>query len=148
VAILARHRAAGEAHRTEAARAYGVPMKFDSFTVVLLALRDDAPILDRAATGALQDAHLSYLADLHDSGALLAAGPLLGDETRAFSGLNMFKTDLATAIRLAASDPAVIAGRFAVVAQSWAVPSGAMTFKHARLPRSMADLDDETDEIG
>jgi uncharacterized protein len=118
-------------------------MRFDSFTVVLLELRADAPKLDSAATQALQDAHLSYLADLHDSGALLAAGPLLGAATRTFYGLNLFAADLETAVRLAENDPAVLAGRFRVVAQPWAVPGGAMSFAHTRLPRSMADVDED-----
>jgi uncharacterized protein YciI len=120
-------------------------MKFDSFTVVLLELRGDAPKLDEAATAALQDAHLSYLADLHDSGALLACGPLLGAPggVRPFQGLNLFKTDLGTALRLAEADPAVQAGRYRLAAQPWAVPGGAMSFAHTRLPRSMADVDED-----
>jgi uncharacterized protein YciI len=117
-------------------------MTFESFTVVLLELRDDAPTLDEHATADLQDAHMSYLADLHDSGALLACGPLLGGPARDFHGLNLFKTDVETAVRLAEADPAVIAGRFRIVAQPWAVPSGAMSFAHTRLPRAMAELDD------
>jgi uncharacterized protein YciI len=118
-------------------------MLFDSFTVVLLELRPDAPKLDAAATQALQDAHLSYLADLHDAGTLLACGPLLGAANRAFYGLNIFATDPETAARLAAQDPAVLAGRFRVVTQPWAVPAGAMSFSHTRLPRSMADVDED-----
>jgi uncharacterized protein YciI len=116
-------------------------MRFDYFTVVLLELRLDAPKLDPTASAALQDAHMAHVADLHDSGAVIAAGPLLG-EARAFQGLTLFATDLETALALCARDPAVIAGRFRVVAQPWAVPGGAMSFTHTTLPRSMADLDD------
>jgi uncharacterized protein YciI len=117
-------------------------MRFDSFTVILLELRGDAPVLSKEATQALQDAHMSYLADLHDTGALLACGPLLGAADRSFYGLNLFASDVETAVRLSDNDPAVLAGRFRVVAQPWAVPGGAMSFTHTRLPRSMADLDD------
>ena len=53
-------------------------MEFDEFTVVLLRLRPDAPQLDDEAATALQDAHLSHLAKLHEQGHLLAAGG--GDE--------------------------------------------------------------------
>jgi uncharacterized protein YciI len=142
-------------------------MLFDSFTVVLLELRADAPKLDDAATAALQDAHMSYLADLHDAGTLLACGPLLaadltetaepaqtvepaqtaeptaGRANLAFRGLNLFACAPARARELAANDPAVLAGRFRPVIAPWAVPAGAMSFAHTRLPRSMADLDDD-----
>ena len=118
-------------------------MRFDTFTMVLLELNPDRPKLDADATAALQDAHMSYLADLHDRGALLACGPLLGAADRSLHGLSLFASDVETALQLCESDPAVIAGRYLVVALPWAVPGGAMSFRHTRLPRSMADLDDE-----
>ena len=45
-------------------------MRFDEFTVSLL-VTGSTPNTD-----ALQDAHLAHLAALHESGSLLAAGPL------------------------------------------------------------------------
>src|SRR4030081_2873265 len=59
-------------------RIYNRDMQFDRFTVALLMLRPDAPELDDAAATELQDAHMAHLADLHDAGYLVAAGPLLG----------------------------------------------------------------------
>ena len=59
-------------------------MEFDHLTVALLVLGPDAPKLDEEAAAALQDAHMSHLADLHDAGHLLAAGPL-SDESSAAS---------------------------------------------------------------
>jgi uncharacterized protein len=41
-------------------------MQFDRFTIALLVLRPDAPQLGAEAAAALQDAHLAYLAELHD----------------------------------------------------------------------------------
>ncbi len=57
-------------------------MQFDRYTITLLVLRPDAPVLADDALNALQDEHMSYLADLHDAGYLLAAGPLLGAPDR------------------------------------------------------------------
>lgn len=45
-------------------------MQFDRFTIALLILRDDAPKLDKEAAATLQDAHLAYLAGLHEAGHL------------------------------------------------------------------------------
>ncbi len=157
----------GSPTRAGPLRGYRREMVFDSFTVVLLELRADAPKLDHAATQALQDAHLSYLADLHDAGSLLACGPLLAPESsqaveprrapeasrtaaatdgeagHTFRGLNLFACEPAKARQLADNDPAVLAGRFRPVIQRWAVPAGAMSFAHTKLPRSMADLDED-----
>ena len=57
-------------------------MEFDSFTVSLLVLRDDAPEWDEETADAMQDAHLDHLANLHEQGHLLAAGPLGHDRFR------------------------------------------------------------------
>lgn len=82
-------------------------MKFDQFTVVLLVLRPDAPRLDDAAAARLQDAHLAYLAELHEAGHLLAAGPLSDD---GFRGLCLLTVGPDEAHRLTEQDPAVRAG--------------------------------------
>jgi uncharacterized protein YciI len=50
-------------------------VEFDRLTIVLLIVRPDGPELDEEASAALQDAHLSHLADVHEAGYLLAAGP-------------------------------------------------------------------------
>jgi uncharacterized protein YciI len=49
-------------------------VEFDSFTVSLLVLRDDAPVWDDETATSMQDAHLDHLATLHEQGHLLAAG--------------------------------------------------------------------------
>ena len=66
-------------------------MEFDHLTVTLLVLRPDAPKLDEEAAAALQDAHMAHLADLHESGQLLAAGPLADEK---FRGLSILRVDV------------------------------------------------------
>jgi uncharacterized protein len=111
-------------------------MEFDHFTVTLLVLRDDAPALDDEAAAALQDAHLAHLAELHEAGHLLAAGPLSDDK---FRGLSILRTGVDEARALKEADPAVRAGRFSVKVMPWTVPSGAMSFTRTRFPRSIAE---------
>ena len=112
-------------------------MEFDRWTVVLLLLRPDAPQLDDQAAEALQDAHLSHLADLHDAGHLVAAGPLRGQEP--YRGLTILNVDPERARQLKEADPAVRAGRFSLRILSWMVPAGAVSFAPARFPRSSAE---------
>ncbi|HEU5160000.1 MAG TPA: YciI family protein [Streptosporangiaceae bacterium] len=113
-------------------------MKFDHFTVVLLVLRPDAPRLDEAAAAALQDAHLAHLAELHQAGHLLAAGPL-SDE--GFRGLSLFTVAPEEARRLAERDPAVRAGRLEPKVIPWMVPAGALSYSPTRFPRSIAEAE-------
>jgi uncharacterized protein YciI len=112
-------------------------MEFDHWTVVLLLLRPDAPQLDDEAAEALQDAHLSHLADLHDAGHLVAAGPLRGHEP--YRGLTILNVDPERARQLKEVDPAVRAGRFSLQVLTWMVPAGAVSFGPARFPRSSAE---------
>ncbi|MCH5677892.1 YciI family protein [Streptomyces gilvus] len=114
-------------------------MDFDTVTVALLVLRPDAPKLDEEAAAALQDAHMAHIADLHESGHLLAAGPLLGEDDETFRGLTILNTGPERALQLMQADPAVEAGRFAVKVLPWMVPAGAMAFSAARFPHSMAE---------
>jgi hypothetical protein len=114
-------------------------MDFDRFTITLLVLRDDAPELTPEQQAALQDAHMSHLADLHEAGYLLAAGPLL-DPGSLFRGLSILKTGVDEARALKQRDPAVQAGRYRIVALPWMVPGGAMSFHAATFPRSMSEV--------
>jgi uncharacterized protein YciI len=112
-------------------------VEFDQFTIALLVLRPDAPQLDDAAAAALQDAHLSHLADLHEAGHLLAAGPLSDEK---FRGLSILNVDPERARELKEQDPAVRAGRFSVKVIPWIVPAGAVSFSPTRFPRSVAEV--------
>ncbi len=114
-------------------------MEFDRFSVALLVLRPDRPRLDEKAEAALQNAHMAHLADLHEAGYLLAAGPLLGGSEEAFRGLTILNVDPEKARSLKEQDPAVQAGRFSVRILPWIVPRGAMHFSRTRFPRSMTE---------
>ena len=112
-------------------------MEFDTFSVSLLVLRDDAPDWDEETANAMQDAHLDHLANLHEQGHLVAAGPLGHDKIRGLSILTV-APDEARALKEA--DPAVRAGRFDVVVVPWQVPAGAVLFTPTRFPHSIADV--------
>jgi len=114
-------------------------MEFDRFSIALLVLRPDRPRLDQEAEAELQDAHMAHLADLHEAGYLLAAGPLLGGSDEAFRGLTILNVEPEKARVLKEQDPAVKAGRFSVKILPWIVPRGAIHFSHAHFPRSMAE---------
>jgi uncharacterized protein len=113
-------------------------MDFDQLTVALLILREDAPVLTTEEEAELQDAHMSYLTDLHEAGHLHAAGPLL-DPSSAYRGLMILSVGVAEALALSEHDPAVRAGRFRVMAYPWMVPGGAISFTPTRFPRSVAE---------
>jgi len=114
-------------------------MEFDRFTVALLTLRPDAQQLGEQAENALQDAHMAFLAGLHEAGYLLAAGPLLGAADREFRGLSILNVDPEHALALKQEDPAVKAGRYHIRVFPWIVPAGAMAFSPTRFPRSMEE---------
>lgn len=111
-------------------------MEFDRFSVALLILREDAPQLEEIDATDLQDAHMSHLADLHEAGYLLAAGPVMHEDVR---GVCIFKSEPETAQQLMDEDPAVRNGRFEVQVMPWLVPEGAMSFAPSRFPRSLAE---------
>ncbi len=114
-------------------------MEFDRFSIALLVLRPDHPRLDKEAEAALQDAHMAHLADLHEAGYLLAAGPLLGGSDEVFRGLTILNVEPEKARLLKEQDPAVRAGRFSVKVLHWMVPRGAVHFSRTRFPRSIAE---------
>ena len=113
-------------------------VQLDRFTIALLILRPDAPILDEEAAARLQDAHMAHLADLHEAGVLVAAGPLFDEK---FRGLSILNVEPERALALKEQDPAVIAGRFSVKVIPWMVPAGAMSFAKTRFPRSISEVE-------
>jgi uncharacterized protein YciI len=115
-------------------------LQLERFTVALLILRPDAPELDEESAAELQDAHMAHLADLHEAGHLVAAGPLLDEK---FRGLSILRVEPERARELKEQDPAVRAGRFSVKVMPWLVPAGAISFSPTRFPRSVAEV--ETD---
>jgi uncharacterized protein len=114
-------------------------VEFENYTIVLLVTNPAAPPLLSEERTAIQDAHLSHLADLHEAGHLCAVGPL-SDENGELRGLGILNVDPQRARELNELDPAVRAGVFLVRTISWRVPAGAMHFTPTRMPRSVADV--------
>ena len=120
-------------------------MQFDHYTITLLMLRPDGPVMNDAAADALQSQHLAHLAELHDQEQLLAAGPLLGPPDREFRGLSIWKPEPEEVLHLITEnpDPSVVAGRLNQLVIPWMVPAGALAFKHTFFPRSVDDARSE-----
>jgi uncharacterized protein len=115
-------------------------MEFDTFTAVLLESRPNAPHLDEKDADALQDAHMAYLATLHEQGRLQAAGPLLVAPDDPLRGLCLLRAPVHEADALFANDPAVRAGRLTARTIPWMVPKGAVAFSPARFPHAQSEL--------
>jgi len=116
-------------------------MEFDQFSIALLVTPRDAPPLSEQEEAALQDAHMDHLARLHEAGSLLAAGPLGAGADSDYRGLSILNVPVDQARTLTEADPAVRAGRFAVIVLPWMVPAGALQFELAtRFPHSVAEV--------
>lgn len=114
-------------------------MRFDRYTVILLTLRPDAPVMTDEQAAELQDRHLAHGADLQDRGLVLARGPLTEQDDERFRGFSIWSVDAATAREHAEADPAVRAGRLAVNVMTWMMPAGNIQFIQVRAPRSVAE---------
>ncbi|MEI6867534.1 MAG: YciI family protein [Actinomycetes bacterium] len=112
-------------------------MEFDQFSLCFLVAKPNPPEMSPAVAGELQNAHMSHLADLHESGDLLAAGPT---GNPAYRGVCLFRTEVEQTKELISADPAVQAGWFEITVIPWLVPSGAMSFSTTSFPRSMAEV--------
>ena len=125
-----------------APRHYHRAVEFDRYTVVLLVTPEHPPELSEEEADRLQDAHLAHLAELHERGILLAAGPVgdLSQPRRRYRGLSLLRCDPDEALRLKGEDPAVQAGVFELVAMPWLVPGGALRFAATTFPRSADDV--------
>ena len=115
-------------------------MRFDRYTVILLTLRPDAPVMTDEQAAELQDRHLAHGAALQDRGLVLARGPLVEQDNESFRGFSVWSVDAAAAREHAEADPAVRAGRLAVNVMTWMMPAGNIQFSQVRAPRSMAEV--------
>lgn len=113
-------------------------MALDSFTLLLLVTRGDAPPQTDAERAATQDAHLSHLADLHETGHLVAAGPVQDPGGR-LRGIGIFACDAERAAALMEDDPAVVAGWFSLELLPWFAPAGTVELSAAPFPRSAVE---------
>jgi len=118
-------------------------MRFDRYTVILLTLRPDAPVMTDDEAADLQDRHLAHGAGLQDRGLVLARGPLVDQDDERFRGFSIWSVDQATARQHAEADPAVLAGRLAVQVMTWMMPAGNLGFSKVHPPRSLAEAADD-----
>ncbi|WP_020523925.1 YciI family protein [Catelliglobosispora koreensis] len=115
-------------------------MRFDRYTVILLTLRADAPVMTEEEAAELQDRHLAHGADLHERGLILVRGPLVDQDDEQFRGFSVWSVDPETAREHAEADPAVRIGRLAVNVMTWMMPAGSIQFTKVRSPRSIAEV--------
>ena len=114
-------------------------MRFDRYTVILLTLREDAPVMTDEQATELQNRHLAHGANLQERGLVLARGPLTEQDDERFRGFSIWSVDQATARTHAEADPAVRAGRLAVSVMTWLMPAGNIQFSTVRPPHSLAE---------
>ncbi len=114
-------------------------MNFDRYALALLLRHPQAPHHGAAKETRIQNAHMSFLGDLHEAGYLLVAGPVLGDPGRELCGRSILRVGSERVCKLKPQDPAVRAGAYRIETFDWMVPSGLMTFSPGRLPRSLAE---------
>ncbi|HZM77986.1 MAG TPA: YciI family protein [Candidatus Limnocylindrales bacterium] len=114
-------------------------MRFDRYTVILLTLRPDAPVMTDEEAAELQDRHLAHGADLQERGLVLARGPLTEQDDERYRGFSIWSVDPKTARQHAEADPAVQIGRLAVNVMMWMMPAGNIQFTKVRPPRSIAE---------
>src|SRR5919204_3973872 len=113
-------------------------MEFDRFTVVFLTTPAEPPELDEQTEAAVDDGHLNHLAELHEAGHLIAAGPLRDPGGR-LRGISIFNVETDEARRLSEEDPAVRAGVFELEVIPWMIPAGALAWAPARFPHSVRE---------
>lgn len=115
-------------------------MRFEELVLVRLVRPDDWAPLPADEEVRVQDAHLAAVADLHDRGLLLVAGPAEGHDERV-RGFAVMTCGLEEARELWARDPAVLAGRFVAGCTGWLVPAGMIVAGPGSPPRSVAEAE-------
>ena len=97
-------------------------MKFQRLSVVRLCSPDN-PLPDSPDDERIQAAHLAYLAGLRDEGIIALNGPIRFKDSREFRGMSVYTVDAEEARAYALADPAVKAGWFKIVVDSWWLPA-------------------------
>jgi uncharacterized protein YciI len=97
-------------------------MKFQRLSLIQLrspeVVPPDSPDDDR-----IQAEHIAYLGALRECGIIALNGPVRFKDSPKFRGLTIYTVDVEEAREYAMADPAVKAGWFEVVADSWWVPT-------------------------
>ena len=92
---------------------------FDRYTLVLLRRPAQAPDLPEEELDRLQEAHLAFLDEQKQAGAIAVAGPFTDRTDESLRGLILWTVDADTARELVKGDPAVVAGRMEAEVVTW-----------------------------
>lgn len=101
-------------------------MELESYTFVLLRRPADAPGLPEEELDRIQAAHLAYLGEMRERGAMVLAGPFDEQPDESWRGFCLYVTALQETRDLVARDPVVLAGRLAPDVFTWWTTKGAL----------------------
>ncbi len=107
----------GDAYRARAALHPDHPDSMIHVPMVLLEHPSVEPQLDSLALRTSSEAHVGMILDQLESGKILAAGPVFGDQK--LLGLSFYAGDSASAVALLQQDPTVQNGHMAVTMRQW-----------------------------
>jgi uncharacterized protein len=113
--------------------------EFEELTVCLFEAVPGPRALARQEVESLQDAHLKFLAGLHENAVLQVAGPFENAAPSTTRGMSIHRLSPGAVRDVLAEDPWVVAGYLSVRAFTWRVPRGAMSFGRTTFPRSRAE---------
>ena len=113
--------------------------QYDQFSVVLLERSLTAPKLDAKTSRSIRDEHLNRIAQLHESGQLLAAGPTVTGSDETLEAFGILTVDRHRAEQIFWQDPLVKAGIWKFKIVSWTVPKGAINYAHVSFPKSLQE---------
>jgi uncharacterized protein YciI len=98
----------------------------ERYTFVLLRRPPDAPDYPEERLNEIQEQHLAHLADLHERGVLLLAGPFDDQADESLRGLCVMTSGVDEARQEMEHDPAVLAGRLVADVMSWWTAGGSL----------------------
>jgi len=101
-------------------------VELKQYTFVLLRRPPDAPDYPEERLNEIQEQHLANLAELHERGVLLLAGPFGDQPDESLRGLCVMTTGVSETRELMANDPAVKAGRLVPEVMSWWTAPGSL----------------------
>src|ERR1700730_17830640 len=103
-------------------------MEFESYTLVVLIRPDTAPDLPEHELDLIQERHVAFNAAMRERGVMAAPGPFSDQPDPTWRGLCLYRTGPDETLALAATDPAVRAGRLEPHVVTWLVPKSQLTF--------------------
>lgn len=108
-----------------------MPPEMETYTLVILERGPKATAYSEAELEKLQVQHLAHLDKLATAGKILVVGPFADQTNDTMRGACIYAVPLAEAVKLAAEDPMVKAGRLKITAMTWWVGKGYLAFPKA-----------------